>query len=103
MIRTRYRKNIQALYIIQPTKWQKVLVVLVDRPCREYIRLMAATSAPGLGLSRPHLHRDWAHPSHICTGTGLAPPTSAPGPRWEWQLQARTFEKTADFSTRAAE
>jgi hypothetical protein len=27
----------------------------------------------------PHLHRDWAHPSHICTETGLTPPTSAPG------------------------
>ena len=28
---------------------------------------------------RSHLHRDWARPSHICTGTGLTPPTSAPG------------------------
>jgi hypothetical protein len=38
----------------------------------------------------PHLHRDWAHPCylctgtgltlcHICTGTGLTPATSAPG------------------------
>ena len=27
----------------------------------------------------PHLHLDWAHPWHICTGTGLVPPTSAPG------------------------
>jgi hypothetical protein len=35
------------------------------------------SSAPPMG--RPHLHRDWAHPSHISTGTGLAPPTSAPG------------------------
>ncbi len=38
-----------------------------------------ATSAPGLGSPRPHLHRDCAHPAHICTGTGLTPPTSAPG------------------------
>jgi hypothetical protein len=51
------------------------------------------TSAPGLdGLTpanicagtswphpRPHLRRDWAHPCHICTATGLTPPTSAPG------------------------
>jgi hypothetical protein len=51
------------------------------------------TSAPGLGspcphLHRdwahpgspcPHLHRDWAHPVHICTGTRLTLPTSAPG------------------------
>ncbi len=28
-------------------------------------------SAPGLGSPVPHLHRDWAHPGHICTGTGL--------------------------------
>ena len=25
------------------------------------------------------LHWDWAHPCHICAGTGLTPPTSAPG------------------------
>ncbi len=52
----------------------------------------------GTGSSLPHLHRDWAHPAHICSGTGLtphssalslphlhrdwgsSPPTSAPGP-----------------------
>jgi hypothetical protein len=33
----------------------------------------------GTGPTLPHLHRDWARPCHICTGTGLAPPTSAPG------------------------
>ena len=37
------------------------------------------TSAPGLVSPLPHLHRDWARPSHICAGTGLAPATSAPG------------------------
>ena len=31
--------------------------------------LTPATSAPGLGSSLPHLHRDGA--SHICTGNGL--------------------------------
>ena len=25
----------------------------------------------------PHLHRDWAHPCHICAGTGPTPATSA--------------------------
>ena len=25
----------------------------------------------------PRPHRDWAHPSHVCTGTGLARATSA--------------------------
>ena len=32
-----------------------------------------------LGPGRSHLHRDWARASHICSWTGLAPPTSAPG------------------------
>ena len=41
--------------------------------------LTPATSAPGLGPPRPHLHRDWAHPCHICIRTGLTPATSAPG------------------------
>ncbi len=27
----------------------------------------------------PHLHKDWAHPRHICIGTGLTLATSAPG------------------------
>ena len=27
----------------------------------------------------PHLHRDWARPCPIRTGTGLTPPTSARG------------------------
>ena len=31
----------------------------------------APTSAPGLGSPLPHLHRDWAHPCHICARTGL--------------------------------
>jgi hypothetical protein len=29
--------------------------------------------------SVPHLRRDWVHPAHICTGTGLTPATSASG------------------------
>ncbi len=35
---------------------------------------------PRLGSPLPQLRRDRAHPCHICTGTGLTPPTSAPGP-----------------------
>ncbi len=30
------------------------------------------------GSPHPHLHRDWAHPAHIYTGTRLTLPTSAP-------------------------
>ena len=33
----------------------------------------AATSAPELGPPLPHLSRDWAHPCHIRTRTGLTP------------------------------
>ena len=32
-----------------------------------------------VGSPLPHLHRDRARPCHICTGTGLTPPTSPPG------------------------
>ena len=42
-------------------------------------RCKHATSAPGLGSPTPHRHRDWAHPRHIGTGTGLNHATSAPG------------------------
>ena len=34
-----------------------------------------------LSPSVPYPRRDWAHPGHICTGTGLAAATSAPGLR----------------------
>ena len=36
---------------------------------RNAIVPQSASSAPGLGSPLPHLHRDWAHPCHICTGT----------------------------------
>jgi hypothetical protein len=42
-------------------------------------RFAAATSAPGLGSPQPLMHRDLAHPCHICTGTGLTSATCAPG------------------------
>jgi hypothetical protein len=32
-----------------------------------------------MGSSLPHLHQDWAHSSHICTGTGFALPHLKPG------------------------
>jgi hypothetical protein len=45
----------------------------------------------GTGAPRPHLHRDWAHPAHICAGIGFTPPTSAhrlgsprPHLHWDW-------------------
>ncbi len=31
-------------------------------------------AGPTWAHPRPHLHRDWAPPTHICTGTGLTPP-----------------------------
>jgi hypothetical protein len=47
---------------------------------RDWVEPTPATSAPGPGLSRPHLHRGRAHPSLICIRTGLTPATSVPGP-----------------------
>jgi hypothetical protein len=64
--------------------------------CFHRRRASASTSAPGLRphlhrgspTSAPvhicagtgaHLHRDWAHRCHICTGTGRTAATSAPG------------------------
>jgi hypothetical protein len=38
-----------------------------------------AASAPGLGASVSHLHKDLAHPSNILAGTGHIPATSAGG------------------------
>ena len=38
-----------------------------------------ATGVAGLGSPLPHLRRDSAHPSFICTGTWLTPATSALG------------------------
>ena len=35
--------------------------------------------ALGLGSPLPHPRHDWAHPSHICTGTGFTPPTVCTG------------------------
>jgi hypothetical protein len=37
----------------------------------------AATSPPGVGSPLPHLPRDWAHPCHICAGTGWQVPRLA--------------------------
>ncbi len=54
----------------------------------------SATSAPGLGSPLPRLRWDWAHPRHICAGTGPAParictgsrPSSAPHVRRDWAV-----------------
>ena len=39
---------------------------------------ISGTSAPGLGSPHPHLRLDWAHPTHICVGTGLTRAHGAP-------------------------
>ena len=47
--------------------------------------LIAATSAPGLGVSLPHLRRDWAHPWHISTAT------CAIGVHFSWNLSSKLY------------
>ncbi len=45
---------------------------------RTRVRMRRNAECKGEGLlrpwahPRPHLHRDWAHPAHICTGTARA-------------------------------
>ena len=39
------------------------------------VALLQARSMTSLNAAEPRLHWDWAHPSHICPGTGLTPPT----------------------------
>jgi hypothetical protein len=41
--------------------------------------LSAPPALVAAGPPRPRLHRDWAHPGHACTRTGLTPATPAPG------------------------
>ena len=48
------------------------------RPCHICMGITPPSSTPGLGSPLPRLQRDWAHPFHICTATGLTPSTSAP-------------------------
>jgi hypothetical protein len=81
---------------VSPSETRRVLCgCFVRGPCQSIIlathcptqtvlpgrgtRVAVAASAPGLGSPAPHLRRDWAHPRHICAGTGLTRATSAPG------------------------
>jgi hypothetical protein len=68
----------------------------------------AVDRAPGLGSPPPHLRRDWAHPSHICAGTGPDSPSGrrvcAPArarARWRrTRLRARRrWERALDLLT----
>ncbi len=60
-------------------------------------------------LALPRLHRDYAQPCHICTGTGLNPATSAPGlgsilPRLhrDWARPCHICTGTRAFPSRPA-
>jgi hypothetical protein len=55
--------------------FRALFAALSTAPCGS----AAVPQGLGSGSPRPHLRRDWAHPAHICAGTGLTPPTSAPG------------------------
>ena len=74
----------------------------IARADREARPTAARDAPPGPHLHRdgcrrlPHLHRDWAHCCHICTVTGLTPPTSAPGlgPR---QVLGTAFSPLGDY------
>jgi hypothetical protein len=40
--------------------------------------IIAANAQHAPARATPHLHQNWAHPCHICTGTGRTPATAAP-------------------------
>ena len=44
-----------------------------DERGRERPRMRGDRQNVRVSAIRPHLHRDWAHPAHILTGTGLTP------------------------------
>ena len=46
---------------------------------RQHATLHCMQRSSALRQPQPHLHRDSAHPCHICTGTRLTAATSAPG------------------------
>jgi hypothetical protein len=54
--------------------------------------LASATSALEAGSRLPHLHWDWARPSHICTGTGLA---YSPLPQLSSRVRLRSLAVTS--------
>jgi hypothetical protein len=54
---------------------------------------------PTWGSPQPHLHRDWAHPCHICTGTGLTPATSTTGLCPPLPLLLRDCARPVDICT----
>jgi hypothetical protein len=53
-----------------PSATLQGMFALVGRTTDLVVRILPL-SAPGLGSPLPRLHRDWAHPCHVCTGTGL--------------------------------
>ncbi len=58
-------------------RWQAGLSLMFEPPtadCAHALQLAYLES-----VQVPHLPRDWARPSHICTETGRTPPTSAQG------------------------
>jgi hypothetical protein len=58
------------------------------------LRSPAATSAPGLRSPRPHLHRDWARPGHICTGTGHPKTSSVRRTKVSRRLPSGNFRRS---------
>ena len=61
------------------------------------------TYSSGLGSPPPHLHRDWAHPSHVFPGTGLAAAhiCAGTGPHSQARQLAGTcpYVRTARYGT----
>ena len=60
-----------------------------------------AKAPTGMGSPVLHLHRDWAHPSHICIRAGLAPPMDLSSCRSVGSSDAHTWFRAYGCSLRA--
>jgi hypothetical protein len=63
----------QAPLVLYPLKFCAYMIALWRPVALGLPPPRPATSAPALGSTWPHLRRAWAHPCHICSGTGLTP------------------------------
>ena len=75
------------------------LTAVRRRTLETIVRLFAEVRFCDWARPRPHLHRDWAHPAHICTGTGLAPTAHV---RTHARARARTSTRADLSSLRAS-
>jgi hypothetical protein len=84
--------------MLHATRTRRTYISTWHATCQGWVCLPSAvprrTRPLNLGLPLPHLHRDWAHPCHICS-SGTGPPSphlhrdrAPPHLRRDWALPA---------------